>query len=79
MSATFGIRIPFSHLQILHVKPPHLGLLLSRLLTLVGDAVPLWIWKTIEASAKIICACLFASKPAVMLLVPGKLIVKLRS
>ena len=79
MSAIFGIRMHFSHLQILHVKPPHFGLLLSRLLKLVGDAVSLWIWKTIEASVKIICACLFASKPAVMLPVLGNLIVNLRS
>ena len=45
----------------------------------VGDAVPLWKWNIIEASVTVICACLFASKPVMMLMIPDKLIARLRS
>ena len=45
----------------------------------VGDAVPLWKWNIIEASVTVICACLFASKPAVMFLIPDKFVARLTS
>ena len=45
----------------------------------VGDAVPLWKWNIIEASVTVICACLFASKPVLMLMIPDKFIARLRS
>jgi len=44
-----------------------------------GDAVPLWNWNIVEASVTVTCACLFASKPVVMLLIPDKLIARLGS
>lgn len=45
----------------------------------IGDAVPLWNWNIVEASVTVTCACLFASKPVVKLLIPNKLIARLGS
>ena len=41
--------------------------------------MPLWNWNIVEGGVTIVCACLFESKPVVMLLVPDKLIAKVKS
>lgn len=55
-------------------------MLVSKLLTFdLGDAVPLWNFNIVEAGVTIVCACLFGSKPAIMLLIPDRLVAKMKS
>jgi len=73
------------HIHSFHSKIPHVIYLpTSNTCTKIayikiGDAVPLWNFNIVEAGVTIVCACLFGSKPVVMILIPDRLIAKLKS
>ena len=46
---------------------------------LLGDGVGLTNWNVVEANVTVLCACLIASKPVVMFLIPDALISRVSS